>query len=243
MHKPVIGILTWRSGTKFSERRYLRQLVTEGRELGAEVYVFSASDINSEARTIHGFVPNPEGGWSSGKYPWPEVVIDRCRTGSPEYKRVRGSKLFLYANNKYTNKWNATNLFLQTPALRKWMPETVDYSAEHLRDMLKRHSQLYIKPGNGTGGRSIIKLTSTDNGYSILARSRKLSKHAASFSDEASLIAWLNRFVNREKIRGGMFMIQQGLDLGIVPGRVADIRLLIQKDRSGEWKVTGLVSA
>jgi len=239
MRKPVIGILTWRAGTKFNERKYLRQLVTEGRELGADIYLFAASDINREERTIRGFVPNPEGGWISGTYPWPDVVIDRCRKGSPAYKRVRGSKLFVYANNKYTNKWNATNLFLQTPGLRKWVPETVDYSPEHLREMLKRYSLLYIKPGNGTGGRSIIKLTSNGNGYSVLARSRKLSKSASSFRDEASLIAWLNRFVEREKIRGGIFMIQQGLDLGIVPGRVADIRLLIQKNGSGEWKVTG----
>jgi len=239
MPKPVIGILTWRAGLRFKESRYLRQLVKEGRSLNADVFLFSAADINAAHRTIRGYVPTQGGGWSSSIHPWPDIVIDRCRVGGEDYRKVRNSKLFEYANNKYTNKWNATNLFLSTASMRKWMPETVEYSPDRLRSMLKKYSLLYIKPGNGTGGRSIIKLMSLNKSYAVLARSRQLAKRAETFNDESALIDWLNRWVSREKIRDGNFMVQQGLNLAIVPGRVADMRLLIQKDGQGEWKVTG----
>lgn len=241
MSKPVIGILTWRAGKRFKERSYLRQLVREGQQLGATVYLFSAQDIDRRNRRIRGFVPGADGAFRSGSFRWPDVVIDRCRTGSSAYKAVRNSNLFLYANNKYTNKWNATRLFMSTPELQKWMPETVEYSPEHLHDMLKKHSILYIKPGNGTGGRSIVKLSvlGDNKGFVVIARSRRLAKKSALFRNRSSLTRWLNEWAQKEKIRNGIFMIQQGLDLAIIPGHVADTRLLIQKNDKGEWKITG----
>lgn len=239
--QPVIGILTWRQGSRFKESRYLLQLVKEGQALGAVVYLFSASDIDQSSRTIRGYVPHQVGGFQSKVYPWPDIVIDRCRNGNPQYKKVRNSKLFTYANNKYTNKWNATRLFMDTNVLRKWMPETVQYSKDQLQEMLTKHKILYLKPGNGTGGRSIIKLTTLNNakGYSIMARTRQLTKKSAIFNDEKSLIRSLDQWVDQEKIRNGIFMIQKGLDLELVPEHVADMRLLIQKDKQGEWTITG----
>ncbi|TCZ80928.1 YheC/YheD family protein [Paenibacillus albiflavus] len=240
--KPIIGILTWRQGSSFKESRYLRQLVREGQDLGATVFLFSASDIVQSKQTIRGYVPKTEGsGFRSKLYPWPDIVIDRCRNGNPQYKKVRNSKLFVYANNKYTNKWNATRLFMETESLRKWMPETVEYSRDHLRQMLSKHPILYIKPGNGTGGRSIIKLTTLNKskGFSVIARTRRLAKMSAHYANEQLLTQALNRWVNQEKIRNGIFMIQKGLDLELIPNHVSDMRLLIQKDSKGVWTITG----
>lgn len=239
---PVIGILTWRQGSRFKESSYLRQLVHEGQDLGAIVYLFSASDIVQPDKTIRGYVPNPNGGGFKSKiYPWPDIVIDRCRIGNSEYKKVRNSKLFIYANNKYTNKWNATQLFMETDTLHKWMPETVEYSKSRLRSMLSKHPILYIKPGNGTGGRSIIKLTTLNNkkGFALVARTRRLAKKTAEFENEKLLTQSLDRWVEQEKIRNGIFMIQKGLDLELVPNHVSDMRLLIQKNKRGEWSITG----
>ncbi|WP_139491851.1 YheC/YheD family endospore coat-associated protein [Brevibacillus dissolubilis] len=243
MGKPIIGILTWREGTKFEEPTYLRRLIREGRELGATVFLFGHQDIFAAERKIRGFVPSPEGGWVSRIYNWPEIVIDRCRKGSPEYREIRNSTLFRYVNQKYTNKWNATRRFMQNEAMRRWIPETVIYSTENLRQMLKKHELIYVKPGNGTGGRSILKIShqkNTKGGYTVLGRSRTLVKKRLTFQTLQGLTRWLNRWVKAEKIRDGHFMIQQGLNLELIPGRVADTRLLIQKNELGEWRITGL---
>jgi len=240
MNRPTIGILTWRSGTKFQEPAYFRSLIREGRELGATVFLFSHVDAIVQRRKIRGFVPSASGGWESKWYDWPDVVIDRCRKGEPGYREFRRQKHFVYANSTYTRKWNATQLFLQDENVKRWMPQTVAYSPAGLKSMLRQYKLLYIKPGNGTGGRSIVKLTSTDNGYTVLGRDRKLAKKKMHFQTLSALTKWLNRWVKEQRIRNGNFMIQQGLNLALIPNRVADTRLLIQKNEQGEWEVTGL---
>lgn len=242
MNKPTIGILTWRGeGSRFGEPGYFRRLIHEGNQLGANVFLFSHKDVSIQQRRIRGYVPGANGGWVSKVFPWPDVVIDRCRKGTPEYRELRRKKnLFLYANHTYTNKWNATKLFLKEESLRPWMPDTCDYSPAQLRSMLAKYKLLYIKPGNGTGGRSILKLSWDSDGYHLLGRDLNLVRRKAYLPTEAALIKWLGRWVKTQQIRNGNFMVQQGLKLNLVPGRVADTRLLIQKDESGTWNVTGL---
>lgn len=240
MTKPIIGILTWRQGLRFEEPAYLRHLIQEGSKLGTTVFLFSHTDVYKEKRKIRGFTPSAQGGWESRLYPWPDVVIDRCRKGEPGYLALRKQKdLFMYANSTYTNKWNATQLFQREEELKRWIPQTVEYSPSHLMRMLKEHPLLYIKPGNGTGGRGILKITKCNNGYRLLGRARNLLTRSAFFSSPLSLTAAVNRWVRKESIRKGIFMIQQGLDLSLIPNRVADTRLLIQKDEHGEWNITG----
>lgn len=241
MSKPIIGILTWREGTRFEEPGYMRRLVQEGLELGAITYVFAYQDVDLKQRKIRGFFPSDQGRWHSRLFPWPDVVIDRCRKGVEGYKNLRRQKeLFTYANSTYTNKWTATQLFSSEENLKRWIPKTMAYSPANLTIMMKEYPLLYIKPGNGTGGRSILKIERTAKGFHLLGRARNLVKKSAYFKSAATLISWLNRWVDQEKIRNGQFMIQQGLDLSLVPERVADTRLLIQKDEKGEWSITGL---
>ncbi|MGO0062219.1 YheC/YheD family endospore coat-associated protein [Brevibacillus fluminis] len=242
MTRPTIGILTWRGeGSRFAEPGYFRRLIQEGSHLGANVFLFSHKDVSLAQRKIRGYVPGANGGWVSKIFPWPDVVIDRCRKGSPEYRELRKKKnLFLYANHTYTNKATATKIFLKEKSLLKWMPDTVDYSPANLRDMLGKYKLLYIKPGNGTGGRSILQLRRAKDGYHLLGRDLSLVRRKAHLKSEAALVTWLNRWVKNQQIRNGNFMVQQGLQLNLVPGRVADTRLLIQKDETGTWSVTGL---
>ncbi len=240
MRKPIIGILTWRKGNRFQEPVYFRRLIAAGRELGAEVFLFSHTDAFIRSRQIRGYVPSANGGWVSRLFPWPDAVIDRCRKGEPGYREFRRKNLFPYVNSTYTRKWNATQLFMREDNVKKWIPVTREYSPSHLRSMLESYPLLYIKPGNGTGGRSIVKLERTPRGYEVQGRDRASRKKSARFQSISALTQWLNRWVKEQQIRNGNFMIQQGLQLSLVPNRVCDVRLLIQKNEHGIWTVTGL---
>lgn len=238
---PMIGILTWRDGAKFEEPSYLRKLVRAGERLGATVFIFSHQDVDLERRVIKGFSPLPLGRWRTKTYPWPDVVIDRCRKGSEEYKQLRRQKgLFTYANSTYTNKWTATQLFLNDENLRRWIPKTVAYSPNKLAEMTKQFSIVYLKPGNGTGGRGILKIEQTGDGFRLLGRTKTLAKKSSRVKTRSALVKLANHWTRQQKIRNGTFMIQQGLNLSLLPNRVADTRLLIQKDNQGEWQITGL---
>ncbi|WNC13285.1 YheC/YheD family protein [Brevibacillus brevis] len=237
--KKVIGILTWREGMRFAEPGYLRRLVAAGRKLGADVFLFSHQDVFARGRKIRGFVPKANGGWESGWHPWPQIVIDRYRRRVPAYMKLRHSGLFDFANSPFSKKWRVTQLLASDERVQQWIPATSVYSPERFKAMLKRYPILYVKPGNGTGGRGIAKVVARANGYEISGRDKRYGQRTASLRTAEQAGSWVKRWVRDESIQGGNFLVQQGLDLGLVPRRVTDVRLLIQKDGKGEWRVTG----
>jgi glutathione synthase/RimK-type ligase-like ATP-grasp enzyme len=239
MGKPIIGILTWREGKRFEEPGYLKRLVLAGQKLGAVVYLFSHQDVMVSQRKIRGFVPSAGGGWEVRWYSWPDIVIDRYRKRVKEYLRLRHRKLFAYANSTFAKKWRITQLLGAEERVKRWVPQTVTYSQVALRQMLGRHPLLYIKPGNGTGGRSILKVAAQADGYLLQGRDRRMAKRSLRVRTTAALVNWVQRWVQEQRIRDGNFMVQQGVNLALVPERIADVRLLIQKNENGEWSVTG----
>lgn len=237
--KPIIGILTWRRGNRFSEPEYLRHLITTGRQLGAEVYLFSHQDVNEKEGKIRGFVPMARGGWKSRWFAWPQVVIDRYRRREPAYMRLRHSNLFVFANSPFSKKWRVTKMLAGDERVSRWVPETYVYTPAKLKAMLMRHPLLYVKPGNGTGGRSILKVAATGKAYELLGRDRRNARKTARLSSKAAVEKWVKQWVSQQRIKGGNFLVQQGVNLALIPGRIADVRVLIQKTKEGEWSVTG----
>lgn len=237
--KPVIGILTWREGKRFGEPGYLRRLVTAGKRMGAETFLFSHQDVNTAEKKIRGFVPAKGGGWESRLFPWPEVVIDRYRKREDAYMRLRHGGVFQFANSPFGKKWRVTELLAKDDRVKRWIPETYVYAKGKVKAMLDRYPIVYVKPGNGTGGRSIVKISQAGKHFLIQGRDRRLQRRKASFATRDGVESWIQKWVREQRIRDGNFLVQQGLDLSLVPGRVADVRLLIQKNSAGEWEVTG----
>ena len=236
-----IGIMCRKKGKSFFEPSYFRAIHKEGEKLGAEVYFFSHEDVQSEKRQVAGYVPGDKGGWIKKNFAWPDIVIDRYRSGwTPEFKKLRKSGTLNILIPKFTTKSRATDLFLNTESTRRWIPETQPYSQAKLKEMLERHPIVYLKPSNGTGGAGVVQLKKTSQGISSQYRTRSMKVGKKHYSTMDSMYTAMNSWVRKENIRGGTFMLQQGLNLELVPGRWADIRLFIQKNGMGEWEVTGL---
>ncbi|WP_139488296.1 YheC/YheD family endospore coat-associated protein [Brevibacillus dissolubilis] len=241
MKKPIIGILTWREGNSFAEPGYFRQLCKEGEELGATVFLFSPADVFPDHKRVRGFTPAPAGGkgWVSRIYPRPDAVIDRYRY-SPnqafkDYVAHRQNDTSLYTNNRLANKWAVHRVLYQDERMHRWLPETWEYSRPKLREMTKAYPVLYAKPINGTGGRGILKIERRAGAYHLLGRDKQRARKRGTTRTYSTLRDWVENWKKREK-----FVIQQGLDLNLVPGRAVDMRLLIQKNELGQWSVTGL---
>lgn len=237
MRKPRIGILTWRQGTRFAEPAYFKRLLKEGERLGATVFLFAPHDVKAATKQIKGFIFT-EKGWEGRMFGWPDAVIDRYRytptQAFKDYVAFRKKQYFLYANHRLANKWKVHQVLWKEERMRRWLPETVSYTRAGLKEMIGRHPQLYIKPSNGTGGRGILSMKRTQAGYRLLGRDKQRAKVESHHASLAMAADRVNRWVNN-----GMFVIQQGLNLGLIPGRSIDMRLLIQKDEHGEWSVTG----
>src|SRR5690242_7099241 len=104
MSKPLVGILTYRNKNKFYDEGFFRDLVREGRKVGANVFLFSHLDLQADGKHVQGYIPSPSGSWQERIFPWPDVVIDRCRKWDKAFIEMRKKNLFLYANHKYIKK-------------------------------------------------------------------------------------------------------------------------------------------
>ncbi|WP_421617611.1 YheC/YheD family protein [Brevibacillus sp. TJ4] len=235
----VIGVLTWRSGKRFAEPEYLRRLALAGREEGVLVFLFSHQDVFTRERQIRGFVPHGKNDWKVQWFPWPKVVIDRYRRRVPAYMKLRNSDMFFFANSPFGKKWKVTQVLSRDKRVKEWVPQTALFAPGRVRAMLKRHQLVYLKPGNGTGGRSILRIEKADGCYKLSGRDRNLAVRHARLKSTEQVERYVSSWVQKERLKNGNFIVQQGIHLISPAGRVADMRLLIQRDGHGEWSVTG----
>jgi hypothetical protein len=103
--------------------------------------------------------------------------------------------------------------------------------------MLKERPILYLKPINGTGGRGILRIQRLrSTGGVVYAEGRDHQRQVIrpqkmTFTQLASrLSSWK---------ANDRYLIQQGIALKLPSGRVHDYRILVQKNGSGGWSVTG----
>ncbi|MFY0542522.1 YheC/YheD family protein [Brevibacillus sp. H7] len=238
-----IGIMAYRKERGFTNGAFLKRLVQEGQALGVEVFLFSPQDVSVAARKIRGYVPTSTG-WKSSWYSWPDMVIDHYRYYPvPKhrlYLPLRRGTLFRFANSRFSNKLRVHQVLYQEEELQRWLPETHIYSREKLTEMLKRYKSIYIKPTNGTGGRSILRVERKGGSFVLYGTTKRQGKRNEVHSTLQSLTRRVEQWIESEKSGEESFFIQQGLHLALLPNRTVDARLLIQKDGSGQWTITGM---
>ncbi|MEJ8544796.1 YheC/YheD family protein [Brevibacillus borstelensis] len=237
MKRPIIGILTWREGKSFAEPSYFRKMIRAGEELGCTVFLFSPADVSANGRQVRGYIPAARG-WQARVFPRPDAVIDRYRYTPTEafrkYVAFRKASDLVYTNNRLANKWKVHEVLVKDSRMHRWLPETALYNRLALQKMLARHSLLYVKPVNGTGGRNILSVEKTPQGYHLLGRDKQRAKVSTVIRQLESVQNRVKKWATRDK-----YIVQQGLHLNLVPGRAVDMRLLIQKNGEGQWSITG----
>src|SRR5206468_11392105 len=125
----------------------------------------------------------------------------------------RRKDLYKYANNIFTYKRRVMKLFEASEQVNKWLPETYIYSPSRLGSMMEKYPIVYVKPGNGTGGHSVVKIKRLADGYLVQGRTRSGKIIKQKLNSEETVRRRLNRWVRSEQIRTGNFMVQQGLNL------------------------------
>ncbi|WP_232698375.1 YheC/YheD family endospore coat-associated protein [Brevibacillus daliensis] len=244
MAKPVIGVLTYRNGKKFFEPTFFRHLIQEGKKLGAIVFLFGPHDVQLAKRKIKGFTPGADKTWKKVEFDWPDIVIDRYRyyprPQHKDYLAFRRKPLFEYANSQFKSKWKVHEALSGEDEMIVWLPETHVFSKEKLDLMRKEHPLLYVKPTNGTAGRSILRIQRNTSSYSVLGRTLSLKKIVKDALSYEELVSFIANWTKDERLGKEKFLLQQGIDLELIKGRMVDTRILIQKNELGDWNVTGL---
>lgn len=233
---PVIGIVAGRTAADLTPARLRaveNHLLTYSHMAGLSV-ALAADSLQPDQRTLKGFrylgpVPNC---WEEGQFPLPLVLFRRFGVGlnaQLPFLHMQGVRVF---NERVFHKWEFWHWASRDPALRAHLPETVwlkDPAA--ITQMLQRHDDVFVKPVWGSLGNGILRVRRRDSGYyldlpgqeeQVLPDAAAVEKAVASHLPSPGIV-------------------QQGLNLAQSDSRLVDFRVVVQKDGTGQWSVTGIV--
>lgn len=241
--RPVLGLLMQRwpgMDRPFGSQNPLAECVTTlARTVGVEVLCFGPEDVDRSARRVRGsrFLGHSQG-WTHEVAPLPDVLWNRY------LKRDQGALLHWLAqqsipfiNGAYLNKWETYQWLLHDEILRPHLPETALLTEAAVAfKMLERHPAIFLKPVAGAAGRGILRGRLSGPGlmqldYISAATGGMKQVHVGS--------EHLDRWLLKDG-RNGRYIVQQGLALNAFHGRIADLRVLVQKDGEGQWGITGM---
>ncbi|WP_373231422.1 YheC/YheD family protein [Cohnella sp.] len=247
---PLIGVLISRDNPEHSDKpfgditMFCRELTDACRSQGAYVYFFTPSAIGSSLSSVDGWVYTK--GWHKMMLPSPDVVNNRLTSRKlenlpavqqfmNEIKRRYGAQVF---NEKFLDKSEVFDALKKDASLQKYLPESHTlHNYAMFKTMCSRYSSVFLKPVRGSLGKGIIRLSriapeSWQASYATVNGTKRQT-----FSSLVKLFSTL-----AGKMKTVRYLIQQGLTLIEVSGRPVDFRALTQKNASGKWTITSIVS-
>ncbi|MBP2002553.1 glutathione synthase/RimK-type ligase-like ATP-grasp enzyme [Paenibacillus shirakamiensis] len=244
MPQPVLGILTlyMNANKQLEERPIYQRMITEGMRMGLDVFVFTPADVHSTKPLIHAMMYDPKTKkWSRKWRPFPALIFDRCRIQRSvrfeQLKKFRSRYGHLhFLNRPLRDKWTIHQILSKKSRFRSHLPDTVMFTGlSDVTQLLKNNATVYMKPINGTGGRGILRIEKAGTQlYKIQGRNQKRNIIAPQKVHPSRLGPYLMNW--RSSTR---YIVQQGIQIELPNGRVHDYRMLVQKNGSGVWSVTG----
>jgi len=240
---PVVGIMAEvfnETDKPFGGQSFfIQQLLVTGRRLGEMCFAFSPYSINWNKNTIHGYSYG-KNGWSRVLFPIPDVIYPREKAYSPSKLRIRkrlATKGAKFINPPLIGKWETYQRLIQNPNLVPFLPDTrLIKSFRQLDSMINKYRAVYLKPVSGSQGKNIIKVVKKKSSSTYQYQYQMNNQlHRGSTSSITKLRSSLKRVMGNRR-----YIIQKQINLIRSKGNILDVRILVQKDSSGEWGVTGM---
>lgn len=241
---PFVAILTSDSREPFAgNHRNFADLIQMGKRLGITVYVLTPKGIREGKSFVNGYLlqtskPIPK--FHQTSLPFPNVVYNRIPYRKEEQSSavlnaiqyIKQKKVPIF-NPCFFNKWSLYK-DLNTTICQTNLPATSklsDYASFH--QMKRNHTALILKPVEGKAGIGMMKIEG--NGPYILNYQTKKQKLRMSFNSMSQVYEQVKRLSKKRT-----YLIQQAIPLATYQGRPFDIRMLVQKDITADWKISGI---
>ncbi|TCP58940.1 YheC/D-like protein [Tumebacillus sp. BK434] len=243
---PIIAILTVvRSSTGGfrGNKANFKDIIKAGKRLGQTVVVCTPEGLRSRER-MECFVYTGKGAtpWKRAVLPLPNVVYnrvpDREAERRPEVLRVKkwlAEQQIPLFNNRFFDKAEIHDWLQGEQETSRYLPYTEALrQEEQIGRMLRRHKLVYVKPADGKAGDGIIQIRAEGKGYAVTVQKKgQRTRTQVSTRQEAAALA-------AKAVNNRPYLLQQGISLATYDGRQFDLRLLLQKNRHGHWRVTGM---
>jgi hypothetical protein len=246
---PFVAILA-ADGRKpfYGNQKNFADIIRTGRTMGVSVYVITPSGFKNNMNsphTVRGYLLDHRThslNWIPAELPLPNVVYNRIPTRTAEQKpevqqivkQLMHTPGIHFFNPGFFDKWSLYRQLSTSQRLRQFLPETIRLeNLEELKQMLERYPSVYLKPANGKAGIKMMRVDKKSDGYELHYQSAAEKKR---FSITSPVSLWTH--VQQLK-KPGSYILQQGIPLAHYHGRPFDVRMLLQKDGSGNWGLTG----
>lgn len=247
---PLIGVLVSRDYPNTPDKpfgsitMFCKELVDGCAAQGAHVYFFTPNHIGNNLNSVEGWIYSD--GWRRTSMPVPDIVNNRLTTRKLEnktsvqhfLKEVKLKHKTVVFNEKFLDKTEVFDALKKDEALGRYLPESHSLRGfTILKSMCSRYNNVFLKPVRGSLGKGIIRVSKLESGsyqalFATAAGSRKQQ-----YPNLLKLFSTIST-----KMKSVRYQIQQGLQLIEIQKRPVDFRALVQKNTSGQWKITSIVA-
>lgn len=237
---PIIAFLVETKKKNISEKEFgrLKNYYVNYGDIKGILYFCAADQINIENKTIAGYYysinENKEGEWKEAIFPYPGVMIKKRympQIINDDIVDKLGDKIF---NSYFFTKWDMWELLSPYENIRKNIPYTERLSnIEALDKMLETYGTVYLKQVRGYQSKGIIKVERSQDGYNFT----DILEGATNISNPEEADKFI-KDLNEQKA----YIMQQGIKLKKYHDRMFDLRVILQKDKSMEWSLTGIIA-
>ncbi|RXT04807.1 YheC/YheD family protein [Ammoniphilus sp. CFH 90114] len=245
MENSALGIMTVHAPGKppFPERVFFRRLIERGQKEGISVIVFHPTAIHFETQKLNGFTLDQKGKWQTITAPIPPFIYDRCfylgtkynRTYKPQIDRLLSLKGIRFLGVGLKGKWQMYQLVKNHPTLASYLPPTERVeNLDQIQSWLQRYPSIILKPMSGSLGIGVMKASKSNSAIIVEGRGKNNVPFRKSFKSFQSFCTFFKSRIERWK-----YLIQPYLTLKTQHGVPFDVRLLVQKDGTGQWVTTG----
>ncbi|MBM6618234.1 YheC/YheD family protein [Bacillus suaedaesalsae] len=172
--------------------------------------------------------------------PLPRVVYNRV---SQKSQRIR-DKLKQLINLGYyvfnalpfkNGKFIMNQLLEKNAEIASHLPKTLEATESNIKRMMNQFNKLFIKPFYSSIGKGIMYMEKVENGDWILHfRDDKQKWHQTKFT--YTIPAHVLKAISQRP-----YVVQERIPLATYDGRSFDTRVIVQKNETGNWGITGMV--
>jgi glutathione synthase/RimK-type ligase-like ATP-grasp enzyme len=221
-----------------SESDYFKEIAMLAESCGMECFRFIPSQINPHTLHVKGKKFDAKAkAWIDEEFPIPPILYDRCFYGEDDHSKqclpiiswLKNRKDITFLGYGLPNKLDLYNVLKNTP-LSPYLPPTQHASNTKLIiKELAAKKKLILKPTNGAHGYGIYSLKKNDKTYHVKTEKQKQIVSRI-FPNEAKLLQWLQSIITKRQ-----YLVQPYLELVTNEMQPFDIRVLLQKDKQGNW--------
>lgn len=135
-------------------------------------------------------------------------------------------------NSYIPSKWDKTKVLNKNKIIKRYIPKTALFSKNNVRRYLNRYQVIFIKPDTGSKGIGVIKAQKDSNQKYHL----NWNTNHKTFPSYKSMFFKLKKQMSKRK-----YIVQKGVHLLTKNGKPFDFRVMIQRNKHGDWDDSGII--